>query len=68
MSINFGANTRTYIVGLKAELAGLDKKAPDYNERVSLIKAEIDGATKNLVAEAREAEAAAVADAGGSDE
>lgn len=68
MSINFGANTRTYIVGLKAELAGLDKKAPDYNERVSLIKAEIDGATKNLVVEAREAEAAAVADAGGSDE
>jgi len=59
--INFGPQTRTYITGLKAELASLDKKADDFDERTKLINSEIDAATKNLVLEARAAEAAAAA-------
>ena len=59
--INFGPQTRTYITGLKAELASLDKNADDFDERTKLINSEIDAATKNLVLEARAAEAAAAA-------
>ena len=60
--INFGPATRTYIAGLNAELAGLDKKAPDFDERSKLINSELDGAKKNLALEARAAEAAAEAE------
>lgn len=55
MTINYGPSTKTYIVGLKAELAGLDPKADDFNARKTLIESEIDGANKNLKAEEKAA-------------
>ena len=48
MAINYGPPTKTYIVGLKLELAGLDKALKTYEASKALIEAEIVGAEKNL--------------------
>ena len=59
--INYGTTTKNYIVGLQAELAGLDSKAEGFAEAKKLIESELDGAKKNLAAEqkaAADAEAA----------
>lgn len=48
MAINYGPLTKTYIAGLKLELAGMDKALKTYDASKALIEAEIAGAEKNL--------------------
>ena len=54
MAINYGPTTKSYLAGLKLELAGLDKSAKSFESLKSLIESEIAGAEGNLKAEARE--------------
>ena len=58
MAINYGPLTKTYIAGLKLELAGLDKALKTHEASKALIEAEIVGAEKNLRLELDDAEKA----------
>ena len=58
MAINYGPPTKTYIAGLRLELAGLDKSLKTFDASKALIEAEIAGAERNLKLEVDEAEAA----------
>lgn len=55
MAINYGPSTKSYLAGLKLELAGLDKNAKTFESLKSAVEAEIAGAEKNLKVEEKEA-------------
>jgi hypothetical protein len=55
MAINYGPTTKSYLAGLKLELAGLDKNSKTFDAQKSLIEAEVTGAEKNLKVEEKEA-------------
>lgn len=55
MAINYGPTTKSYLAGLKLELAGLDKSAKSFELLKSSIESEIAGAEKNLKIEVQEA-------------
>ena len=55
MASNYGPTTKSYLAGLKLELAGLDKGAKLFESLKSSIESEIAGAEKNLKVEVQEA-------------
>lgn len=55
MAINYGPTTKSYLAGLKLELAGLDKGGKTFESLKSQLESEIAGAEKNLKIEVQEA-------------